>query len=174
MDPNYHEGYWLALAAAAPVISLGYLLTFERATSRLTDSQQGWNSLGISIWGTLVVMLFGLASPGWVLFRALTSLMERRDDSVMLGPLYLLIGSLIGAFWISMYGALQRLAKRADDTSATVSAERAERVEQTLARVDDTLARLRSEVPEKEGASSADGVGPRPVRGGPSGPGRLG
>jgi hypothetical protein len=75
---EYHEGLWLAVAAAAPVIAIGYLIILERSGGLFTRALRG----RLRVWAVsdlLVWVIAGVLIPTAALYVALESLSEERD-----------------------------------------------------------------------------------------------
>jgi hypothetical protein len=75
---HYQEAFWVAVAAAAPVISLAYIVFWERIASRaLLD--YGLRSRPLRLSGFLLAVFFGFGAPSAALMSALTSLHDASD-----------------------------------------------------------------------------------------------
>jgi hypothetical protein len=84
---TYHEDFWIAVAASAPVVALGHAVFLERATRRVgrltPDERRGWDDMRDRLTWLLVgaVVLEGalLLFNGAAFAVALTSLWQGKD-----------------------------------------------------------------------------------------------
>ncbi len=81
MEPTYHEAYWVAIATGAPVLSLAYIVIWERSLRHLREfspRRLPWNNR-LVIFTLVYAVGLGLVIPGVCLWHALNSLVDKAD-----------------------------------------------------------------------------------------------
>ena len=115
---SYHESYWIAIAAAAPVIGLANTVTMADATSIWfgSNSEGKPKSLSRDYKSTLWLSRVNFLLLAWQLFISLESLSTGTDFSGIgfLGPFFITLDFLIVLFMVNAnIGMRQKLEHEA-------------------------------------------------------------